>query len=256
MSWGRWNVPADKLSDWIPHGEQGGAFFSQARLLDPLLVIRLLPPLSHNGSVTWALYSPPVKLCPHCWRLWSKPLFSLLLQRGSDELFSSCISNGPYIMNSGKGGVAREGWIPFFPELLGVSVLFVLPWRSIHYSRGTRAFCSLPDCICLLFSPAANGNDSKKFKGDVRSPGVPSRVVHVRKLPNDINEAEVIGLGLPFGKVTNLLMLKGKNQVRKQREICLLAKPVWSGAKDRFSWHKHYNYPSATSLWFSGKRDN
>uniref|UniRef100_A0A672IUS8 Polypyrimidine tract-binding protein 1 n=1 Tax=Salarias fasciatus TaxID=181472 RepID=A0A672IUS8_SALFA len=57
-----------------------------------------------------------------------------------------------------------------------------------------------------------NGNDSKKFKGEVRSPGVPSRVVHVRKLPNDINEAEVIGLGLPFGKVTNLLMLKGKNQ--------------------------------------------
>uniref|UniRef100_A0A3P9IBX1 Polypyrimidine tract-binding protein 1 n=1 Tax=Oryzias latipes TaxID=8090 RepID=A0A3P9IBX1_ORYLA len=77
---------------------------------------------------------------------------------GSDELFSSCITNGPYIMNS------------------------------------------------------ANGNDSKKFKGDVRSPGVPSRVVHVRKLPNDINEAEVISLGLPFGKVTNLLMLKGKNQ--------------------------------------------
>ncbi|XP_037550901.1 polypyrimidine tract-binding protein 1a [Nematolebias whitei] len=81
-------------------------------------------------------------------------------KRGSDELFSSCISSGPYIMNS------------------------------------------------------ANGNDSKKFKGDVRSPGagVPSRVVHVRKLPNDINEAEVISLGLPFGKVTNLLMLKGKNQ--------------------------------------------
>ncbi|XP_072314303.1 polypyrimidine tract-binding protein 1a isoform X2 [Eucyclogobius newberryi] len=79
-------------------------------------------------------------------------------KRGSDELFSSSVSNGPYIMNS------------------------------------------------------ANGNDSKKFKGDVRSPGVPSRVVHVRKLPNDINEAEVISLGLPFGKVTNLLMLKGKNQ--------------------------------------------
>ncbi|XP_066551912.1 polypyrimidine tract-binding protein 1b isoform X2 [Amia ocellicauda] len=61
-------------------------------------------------------------------------------------------------------------------------------------------------------SGAANGNDSKKFKGDIRSPGVPSRVIHVRKLPNDINEAEVISLGLPFGKVTNLLMLKGKNQ--------------------------------------------
>uniref|UniRef100_A0A4W5RG79 Polypyrimidine tract-binding protein 1 n=1 Tax=Hucho hucho TaxID=62062 RepID=A0A4W5RG79_9TELE len=58
----------------------------------------------------------------------------------------------------------------------------------------------------------ANGNDSKKFKGDIRGPGIPSRVIHVRKLPNDINEAEVISLGLPFGKVTNLLMLKGKNQ--------------------------------------------
>ncbi|NWZ92068.1 PTBP1 protein, partial [Nesospiza acunhae] len=59
---------------------------------------------------------------------------------------------------------------------------------------------------------AANGNDSKKFKGDNRSVGIPSRVIHVRKLPSDVTEAEVISLGLPFGKVTNLLMLKGKNQ--------------------------------------------
>ncbi|XP_074019999.1 polypyrimidine tract-binding protein 1 isoform X4 [Numenius arquata] len=61
-------------------------------------------------------------------------------------------------------------------------------------------------------SSAANGNDSKKFKSDNRSAGVPSRVIHVRKLPSDVTEAEVISLGLPFGKVTNLLMLKGKNQ--------------------------------------------
>ncbi|PNI11097.1 PTBP1 isoform 13, partial [Pan troglodytes] len=59
---------------------------------------------------------------------------------------------------------------------------------------------------------AANGNDSKKFKGDSRSAGVPSRVIHIRKLPIDVTEGEVISLGLPFGKVTNLLMLKGKNQ--------------------------------------------
>lgn len=58
----------------------------------------------------------------------------------------------------------------------------------------------------------ANGNDSKKFKGDNRSTGVPSRVIHIRKLPGDVTEGEVISLGLPFGKVTNLLMLKGKNQ--------------------------------------------
>uniref|UniRef100_A0A8C7D5J8 Polypyrimidine tract binding protein 1b n=1 Tax=Oncorhynchus kisutch TaxID=8019 RepID=A0A8C7D5J8_ONCKI len=64
----------------------------------------------------------------------------------------------------------------------------------------------------IMTCAAAYGNDSKKFKGDIRSPGIPSRVIHMRKLPDDINEAEVISLGLSFGKVTNLLMLKGKNQ--------------------------------------------
>ncbi|EDL32215.1 mCG50057, partial [Mus musculus] len=83
-------------------------------------------------------------------------------KQGSDELFSTCVSNGPFIMSSSAS--------------------------------------------------AANGNDSKKFKGDNRSAGVPSRVIHVRKLPSDVTEGEVISLGLPFGKVTNLLMLKGKNQ--------------------------------------------
>ncbi|NWX51698.1 PTBP1 protein, partial [Steatornis caripensis] len=90
-------------------------------------------------------------------------LSSFLFQRGSDELFSTCVTNGPFIMSNNS-------------------------------------------------SSAANGNDSKKFKGDTRSAGVPSRVIHVRKLPSDVTEAEVISLGLPFGKVTNLLMLKGKNQ--------------------------------------------
>ncbi|NWV75272.1 PTBP1 protein, partial [Dasyornis broadbenti] len=84
-------------------------------------------------------------------------------QRGAEDLFSPCVTNGPFIMNSNSPS-------------------------------------------------AANGNDSKKFKGDNRSAGIPSRVIHVRKLPSDVTEAEVISLGLPFGKVTNLLMLKGKNQ--------------------------------------------
>uniref|UniRef100_A0A2K5ETX4 RRM domain-containing protein n=1 Tax=Aotus nancymaae TaxID=37293 RepID=A0A2K5ETX4_AOTNA len=84
-------------------------------------------------------------------------------KRGSDELFSTCVTNGPFIMSSNSAS-------------------------------------------------AANGNDSKKFKGDSRSAGVPSRVIHIRKLPIDVTEGEVISLGLSFGKVTNLLMLKGKNQ--------------------------------------------
>ncbi|XP_012308881.2 polypyrimidine tract-binding protein 1-like [Aotus nancymaae] len=83
-------------------------------------------------------------------------------KRGSDEIFSTCVTNGLFIMSSNSAS-------------------------------------------------AANGNDSKKFKGDSRSAGVPSRVIHIRKLPTDVTEGEVISLGLPFGKVTNL-MLKGKNQ--------------------------------------------
>ncbi|XP_030049301.1 polypyrimidine tract-binding protein 3-like [Microcaecilia unicolor] len=57
----------------------------------------------------------------------------------------------------------------------------------------------------------ANENNSKTFKGD-RFSCSPSRVLHIRKIPNEVTEAEVISLGLPFGKVTNLLMLKAKSQ--------------------------------------------
>ncbi|XP_075303007.1 polypyrimidine tract-binding protein 3 isoform X3 [Opisthocomus hoazin] len=56
-----------------------------------------------------------------------------------------------------------------------------------------------------------HGIDKKKFKKD-RWPCSPSRVLHIRQIPNDVTEAEVISLGLPFGKVTNLLLLKGKSQ--------------------------------------------
>ncbi|XP_039623057.1 polypyrimidine tract-binding protein 1-like isoform X1 [Polypterus senegalus] len=84
---------------------------------------------------------------------------------------------------------------------------------TVGTKRGSdELFCVSNGPYIMSSSATANGNDSKKFKGDNRSPGVPSRVIHVRKLPNDVNEAEVISLGLPFGKVTNLLMLKGKNQ--------------------------------------------
>ncbi|NXN83006.1 PTBP3 protein, partial [Bombycilla garrulus] len=52
-------------------------------------------------------------------------------------------------------------------------------------------------------------NEKKKSKGN-RSPCSPSRVLHIRQIPNGVTGAEVISLGLPFGKVTNLLMLRGK----------------------------------------------
>ncbi|NXV24242.1 PTBP3 protein, partial [Cepphus grylle] len=56
-----------------------------------------------------------------------------------------------------------------------------------------------------------NEDKKEKLKGD-RSPYSPSRVLHVCQIPNGVTEEEVISLALPFGKVTNLLMLKGKSQ--------------------------------------------
>uniref|UniRef100_A0A8C2EUU8 Polypyrimidine tract binding protein 2b n=1 Tax=Cyprinus carpio TaxID=7962 RepID=A0A8C2EUU8_CYPCA len=64
----------------------------------------------------------------------------------------------------------------------------------------------------FLIYLTANGSDSKKLRVEDSMDSPPSRVIHIRKLPNEVSETEVIALGLPFGKVTNILMLKGKNQ--------------------------------------------
>ncbi|KTF72208.1 hypothetical protein cypCar_00038883 [Cyprinus carpio] len=67
--------------------------------------------------------------------------------------------------------------------------------------------------LSSISDTTSNGSDSKKLRVEDRV-GVapPSRVLHIRKLPNDVSETEIIALGLPFGKVTNILTLKGKNQ--------------------------------------------
>ncbi|CRK94842.1 CLUMA_CG008334, isoform A [Clunio marinus] len=69
-------------------------------------------------------------------------------------------------------------------------------------------------------APAADNNNqdlaTKKAKLDSNSViggvGKPSRVIHIRNIPNEASDAEVINLGLQFGRVTNVLVLKGKNQ--------------------------------------------
>merc|ERR1711976_373760 len=54
-------------------------------------------------------------------------------------------------------------------------------------------------------------NDAKKVKLDSQS-GKPSRVLHFRGVPNDATEGEIVQLGLPFGRMTNLVLAKKKNQ--------------------------------------------
>ena len=59
----------------------------------------------------------------------------------------------------------------------------------------------------------AGDNEAKKVKLDANNMnGGPSRVVHLRSLPPDVTDAEVVQLGIPFGRMTNVLLLKQKGQ--------------------------------------------
>ena len=55
-------------------------------------------------------------------------------------------------------------------------------------------------------------NEAKKVKLETNSMNGPSRVVHLRSLPPDVTDAEVVQLGIPFGRMTNVLLLKQKGQ--------------------------------------------
>lgn len=80
---------------------------------------------------------------------------------------------------------------------------------AVGIKRGSEEL-SVYNSPCSLSSDGtSNGSDSKKQRVDEATP---SRVLHIRKLPSDVTDTEVIALGLPFGKVTNILTLKGKNQ--------------------------------------------
>ncbi|XP_070563759.1 polypyrimidine tract-binding protein 1-like isoform X15 [Ptychodera flava] len=57
-----------------------------------------------------------------------------------------------------------------------------------------------------------------KVKLDNKNAGKASRVVHIRNVLSDATESEIISLGVPFGRVTNILLLKGKNQAFLEME--------------------------------------
>ena len=93
-----------------------------------------------------------------------------------------------------------------------------------------------------------NNQEAKRLKMEQSQPSKikPSKVIHIRyssimslllsnlgilplmetnfngfvfrNIPNDVTEAEIIHLGIPFGRVTNVLVLKGKNQAFLEME--------------------------------------
>uniref|UniRef100_A0A0K2TIC8 RRM domain-containing protein n=1 Tax=Lepeophtheirus salmonis TaxID=72036 RepID=A0A0K2TIC8_LEPSM len=74
-----------------------------------------------------------------------------------------------------------------------------------------------------LSPPSSNINMHNNNNNNSSTPAAaanhhPSRVIHIRNIPADVSEAEIIHLGIPFGRVTNVLVLKGKNQAFLEME--------------------------------------
>ncbi|KAK7888740.1 hypothetical protein WMY93_024300 [Mugilogobius chulae] len=100
-----------------------------------------------------------------------------------------------------------------------VSLVFVnSQYCEINHLAGQRGSDELLSSVSngpYIMSTTVQSRDARRrggVGGGVGGVGSPSRVLHIRRLPTDVTEAEVIGLGLPFGDVSNLLMLKAKNQ--------------------------------------------
>ncbi|XP_041357375.1 polypyrimidine tract-binding protein 1-like isoform X14 [Gigantopelta aegis] len=95
------------------------------------------------------------------------------------------------------------------------SVLATVP---LPRKRGSEELMSLSPMVTngTSMSPqhAQNDitNDAKKVKLDENQLNGPSRVVHIRSLPHDVTETDIVQLGMPFGKMINVLLLKQKNQ--------------------------------------------
>lgn len=55
-----------------------------------------------------------------------------------------------------------------------------------------------------------------------------SRVVHIRNVPIDATEADLMHVSIPFGRVTNILLLKGKSQALVEFELPVTAQQMVS----------------------------
>ncbi|MED6288891.1 hypothetical protein CHARACLAT_030870, partial [Characodon lateralis] len=62
-------------------------------------------------------------------------------------------------------------------------------------------------------APLSSVDGTDRLCVSERAQCIPSPVLHLRQLPADISEQEVVALALPFGRVSKLITLRTKNQV-------------------------------------------
>ncbi|XP_017780649.1 PREDICTED: polypyrimidine tract-binding protein 1 isoform X4 [Nicrophorus vespilloides] len=107
--------------------------------------------------------------------------------------------------------------LPIIPVIQTLPTLSTQSDFPIHIGikRGSDELLSQSNVSVMAPSAPHTDNNNQESAKKVKleqNVGKPSRVIHIRNIPNDVTEAEIIHLGIPFGRVTNVLVLKGKNQ--------------------------------------------
>ena len=64
----------------------------------------------------------------------------------------------------------------------------------------------------ILSNDKENILSNENKKGKKMHESYRSKVLHIRNIQNDVTKDEIIALGYPFGKVTNVLVIVGKEQ--------------------------------------------
>ncbi|GAV03845.1 hypothetical protein RvY_14220 [Ramazzottius varieornatus] len=109
-------------------------------------------------------------------------------------------------------------------------------------------------------SSTSNGANNRTGSTNQHNVNSPSRVVHIRGIPLEAHEEDIMALGAPFGRISNVLLLKGKNQAFLEMaeesaaiamvssynsgQPCLIkSRPVWI----QYSSHKELKTDNASS---------
>ncbi|XP_041666893.1 polypyrimidine tract-binding protein 3-like isoform X2 [Cheilinus undulatus] len=101
--------------------------------------------------------------------------------------------------------VAESCW-----RLADLKLLFLLFLLADHGRKSDFPSFSSSANMSTSNLPTVDGTD--RLCVSERAQCIPSRVLHLRQLPPDVSEQEVLAVALPFGRVSKLITLKTKNQ--------------------------------------------
>ncbi|VDM14043.1 unnamed protein product [Wuchereria bancrofti] len=169
-----------------------------------------------------------------------------MIDRGSNDFFASLSSTtgGGNLLATNLRGVtldseAKKAKLDYSVNLLTTTSGMVLPsmqqqlLSAVAFANGAQflqnsAFLTQPFINAnTITSTATNSNSSSStttsnnmaattstglISGNIGQSHHISRVVHLRNIPSDMTDLELIHFCMPYGKLINYLLLRGRNQ--------------------------------------------